>query len=397
MLLGSFFAHRDALGEAFLETFSRPFLLEEGELGCEAGARRVHYLQHEAPLILGRRRECDLRLDDPNVSGRHARLYPGLGEGPWRLEDLGSTNGTLLDGHPLPPRCPTSLRDLALLGFGPRCRYLFVTAPTFLEVLERLRRGLRARAEREGAQPLPEQTVAVQAASVDGLADAAEALAEESRGAGLLHLACPGRPAFPLSPGEAVVLGRSPERAQLVLPGQDVSRRHAEVRCDPSGEVWLADLGSANGTFFRGERLGEEPVRIAVGDVFRVGDHLVGLHGAPADPDAQTSEFQVGEGERMGNLAQLPVRSVLEAVAQAQKSGLLEVLAGETSASLSFRVGEPWCATYGDLRGRAALARILALTDGRFVFRPDFLESRPREDLSLGSREPGLPPPASFG
>ena len=43
------------------------------------------------PFTIGRSRECDLLIDDPNVSRRHAELR-GDGES-WRIVDLGSTNG----------------------------------------------------------------------------------------------------------------------------------------------------------------------------------------------------------------------------------------------------------------------------------------------------------------
>jgi hypothetical protein len=48
-------------------------------------------------IVVGRSQDCDVILRDPSVSGRHARLS-------WRgdkilLEDLGSANGTWLDGN----------------------------------------------------------------------------------------------------------------------------------------------------------------------------------------------------------------------------------------------------------------------------------------------------------
>jgi hypothetical protein len=47
-------------------------------------------------VVLGRSRECDVRLDDANVSRRHAELVQE-GATYW-LVDLGSTNGTELNG-----------------------------------------------------------------------------------------------------------------------------------------------------------------------------------------------------------------------------------------------------------------------------------------------------------
>ncbi len=49
------------------------------------------------PFVIGRSRECDLVLDDPNVSRRHAELRRE--NGGWAVRDLGSTNGIKLNGR----------------------------------------------------------------------------------------------------------------------------------------------------------------------------------------------------------------------------------------------------------------------------------------------------------
>ena len=49
-------------------------------------------------LVVGRSRECDVRVDDGNVSRRHFELVQ---DGPttWVVADLGSTNGTEVNGR----------------------------------------------------------------------------------------------------------------------------------------------------------------------------------------------------------------------------------------------------------------------------------------------------------
>ncbi|GAA1314310.1 MAG: FHA domain-containing protein FhaB/FipA [Brachybacterium tyrofermentans] len=49
------------------------------------------------PILIGRAPECTLVLDDDYASNRHARVFQREGE--WMVEDLGSTNGTLLSGR----------------------------------------------------------------------------------------------------------------------------------------------------------------------------------------------------------------------------------------------------------------------------------------------------------
>jgi len=50
----------------------------------------------ETGLLIGRDPSCDLCLTDEFVSARHCRIFPeNLA---FFLEDLGSTNGTFIDG-----------------------------------------------------------------------------------------------------------------------------------------------------------------------------------------------------------------------------------------------------------------------------------------------------------
>ncbi len=59
---------------------------------------RFHVIRDSETLEVGRDLGCSLVLEDPRVSRRHARLeWTGTG---WTLEDLGSKNGTTLNGLP---------------------------------------------------------------------------------------------------------------------------------------------------------------------------------------------------------------------------------------------------------------------------------------------------------
>ena len=48
-------------------------------------------------LLIGRSRDCDVTVDDPNVSRRHAELRNE--DGAWIITDLGSTNGVKVNGR----------------------------------------------------------------------------------------------------------------------------------------------------------------------------------------------------------------------------------------------------------------------------------------------------------
>ena len=65
-------------------------------------------------LTIGRRPSCDVRLDFENVSGKHAVL--SLVNGLWHVRDLGSTNGTTVNGARL--NTPRSLKPEDEVGFA---------------------------------------------------------------------------------------------------------------------------------------------------------------------------------------------------------------------------------------------------------------------------------------
>jgi hypothetical protein len=76
----------------------KPRLLVSGPDHGADGSTRTYDLT--APItILGRGTDCDLRLVDPGVSRHHAELR--VEDGEVVLVDLGSTNGTFVNGQPV--------------------------------------------------------------------------------------------------------------------------------------------------------------------------------------------------------------------------------------------------------------------------------------------------------
>ena len=65
-------------------------------------------------FTIGRTQECDLRIADLSVSRRHARL--DRGQDGWLLSDLGSHNGTRVNGWLV--REPVPVRPGDVLQFG---------------------------------------------------------------------------------------------------------------------------------------------------------------------------------------------------------------------------------------------------------------------------------------
>ena len=67
---------------------------------------------------------------------------------------------------------------------------------------------------------------------------------------------------------QEVVIGR--EHADLTISDPEISRRHALVRPIPRG-IEVEDLGSMNGTYVNGKRIGEV-VELTIGGTVRVGN-----------------------------------------------------------------------------------------------------------------------------
>jgi hypothetical protein len=81
-----------------------------GTSSLRPGAR----LPLEPVSVIGRHPQCTIRLDDSFVSTEHAQLT--WDKGRWWISDLGSTNGTRVNGQPV--TAPTGLRygDVIELG-----------------------------------------------------------------------------------------------------------------------------------------------------------------------------------------------------------------------------------------------------------------------------------------
>ena len=68
-----------------------------------------------APITLGRAASNTVVLDDEFVSSHHARIYKDPASCQWAIEDLGSTNGTIVNQQRLnmpmllPPRMPVRI------------------------------------------------------------------------------------------------------------------------------------------------------------------------------------------------------------------------------------------------------------------------------------------------
>jgi hypothetical protein len=107
-----------------------------GTLTPVGGGDPIHLVKPE--LILGRRPGCDIRLDFENVSGKHCAL--SLINGVWHVRDLGSTNGTTVNGsrlssqHAIMPEDELGLADhLYTIDYTPSGPEAFISTHRVLD------------------------------------------------------------------------------------------------------------------------------------------------------------------------------------------------------------------------------------------------------------------------
>lgn len=225
--------------------------------------------------IIGRE-NCDILLMDGTVSRRHAKIVVEAGS--ITVVDLGSTNGTKVDGNRIEPNQPTLLPAGATVSFG-NAKLTFSMPGVSQEVSE----GQPAPADVTLAVPVespplaaPDQTLVgppEAAAEEPALAESPveEAAAEETRPQ------MPGRILTP-PPDDQIELpiarlkplvdnrrtitlflgttsiGRRTGNTVVVENDPYISGRHAEIICDSTG-CYLVDVGSTNGTLVNGTKL----------------------------------------------------------------------------------------------------------------------------------------------
>lgn len=204
-------------------------------------------------LRIGRQPQLEIELPFPAVSSVHARLFRGELASDWRVEDLGSMNGSWLDGQRLVPGRPVPVRA------GQRLR--FATVDMIFE-------GWSLTA-RDGQVPEGTATIARRLISdLFGVVGGEVArLTVEAGGAGNHELrlsACDRR----------YLVGRA-ESCDLVLAGEHVSREHAAFVRRADGVV-LHDLGSKNGLMVNGRSVTGER-RLSDGDRITIGTASVRL------------------------------------------------------------------------------------------------------------------------
>ena len=219
------------------------------------------------PLIIGRKRG-DLLLDDALVSGTHAQIMP-RDEG-WIIQDLGSTNGTLVDGRLI---YESALRPGAEITLGNTRMVLFIG----MADEEEASRGRVSSPQLEIAWLLDEELVEL-AGSPDRTRNAGDIIDQDLRlppGVSAVVEVVAGQDVgkvFRFTRGN-ITIGR--HLGEIPLSDLEASRRHAVIELFGREMIFLRDLGSTNGTYHNGQRV--DVARLKDGDTVGVGRSVLKL------------------------------------------------------------------------------------------------------------------------
>jgi len=279
-----------------IATYNRASLLDE----CLAHLRQQRFDPGDE-VTIGRAPTCTATLDDNYLSQLHARVFRR--DGVVHVEDLGSTNGTFVNGGRV--RGTVQLGDGDNIDFaGNRMTFhMGATSPAAVPA------GPGTRVE-VAVGP----SAGVDVAASEGALEGAE-----------------GQPIW-LVKGEPIV-GRVPG-VDLTIPDEFVSRQHARIQ-RVGGQFVVTDLGSSNGTYVNEQRL-TEAYSLQPGDRVRFG-HTSFVFRRPTDvaPRGAMAAFPMPVVQASGGPVTIQVENVYKSYMTGD--GEIPILRG---VSLQIRQGE---------------------------------------------------------
>ena len=223
-------------------------------------------------VTIGRLPECEVTIADKGASRRHAQIRQK--DGSYILTDLGSTNGTRLNGQTIQTRELLGRRPHHDRLDGPGVPGGSGVTPFALSALKY---GLFAllflfvwRSMRWAVRGLTVEPVALG----HGRRARAEARFPPPTGPTSVVVHPPEGKARTVKVGPSMTIGRAPE-CELLIDDTYASSQHARI-FGKNGTWYVEDLGSTNGTFVNDQKLAA-PAMVQPGDKIRVGTTVLEL------------------------------------------------------------------------------------------------------------------------
>lgn len=254
--------------------------------------------------IIGRSSDCDIILEDLEVSRRHARIT--VDASGIKIADQGSANGTQLEGKPLSPRKEFPLQPGQPFRIG---SYHFVLAQTGEQPvapahIPRAEEATRADLE-EPVQTFVEPSPAIR----DEKTTVDVVVPKEAQILRLTLQMQDGSTREVLLPDGEYTIGREAS-TEIHLDDPYVSRRHAVLKVIDQ-KVTLVDPGSSNGVS-RGSRKLEKnrPELLEPGGTFEIGSYKFSLGKIPQSQAAGVRVPGEGAPPPAAPVSQPPARQI---------------------------------------------------------------------------------------
>ena len=332
--------------------------------------------------ILGRHPDCDIILTADGVSGRHCKITK-TPQG-WLLEDLGSSNGTIVNNlkitkptlvstsdtitlgsvcpfpwanlaewksplpPPIPPKVPAPRSEVVkVIGRHPECdivltvdgvsgKHCMVTQQGNIWLLEDLKssNGVFVNGNRISS---PRQITSNDQITL-GLScpfpwDKLEPTKAPVYGTtyepkGKVTQSKPSAviTAVPPAKGDSLIIGRNSSCDQVIAEPM-VSARHAKIKWVTNGAI-IEDLGSSNGTFVNGVKI-DQPTLIKAGDIIGLGSYTFTLGGNKLEQDKKNPGYSL---EARGICVQIKEKKLIHGVSFTLLAGEFAALMGPSGA-----------------------------------------------------------------
>ena len=239
-------------------------------------------------LVVGKGDDANVKLENDRISRNHLQLVYNA-EGTLHVTDLGSTNGTFLNGFKLQAGEDKLLK--------PKDKLQLAGVNGILIVVER--------------------------ATINKVINTQTDIFEK------------------LKRKRQITIGRNSD-CDVILDSETISRYHATVRLMGDGTYSIKDLGSRNGTFINGKKV-KGIAKISLTDKIYIGRHQLSLKGKAKDLSEELAITAIGIEKTYSNGVKalkkmdlsVPSKSLLAVMGPSGcgKSTLLKALNGDTPAS----------------------------------------------------------------
>lgn len=227
-----------------------------------------------AIATIGKTPDNTVIIPGETISRKHAQIQQR--EGQYFIRDLGSRNGTFLNGNRLgEDELPLQEGDEIAIGrSGTMLRFLLEPIISFPDTVDLSKVKLERATMLEPVSIYPQARLYI--SDSDG-----------------------GEREVPLTSAFASI-GKTPDNL-VVIADEAISRKHSQIE-QRDGQYLIRDLGSRNGTFLNGTRLGEDESPLHEGDEITIGLTKIRFH-----LDAVSSQQEIAELPKVETAVALPV------------------------------------------------------------------------------------------